>query len=200
MNRRGAVILCGGKSSRMGRPKALLPFGDELLLQRMVRIVRQVVERVVVVSAAEQTLPELPGDVSVTQDRRPERGPLEGMAAGLEAIGPHVDAAYITSCDVPLLLPAFVDELFGRLESYDAVVPVEDKFHHPLAAVYRPRVAPVIQRLLAHDRFRPVFIFDEVPTQKVPVDQLRGVDPELQSLRNVNSPEDYAEALRLAGL
>jgi molybdopterin-guanine dinucleotide biosynthesis protein A len=112
--RRGAIILCGGKSTRMGRDKATLPFGaGEVMLQRVVRIVSDVVERsqIVVVAAEGQELPELAPEVQVTRDRRPERGPLEGLAAGLAAIGNRADAVYATSCDVPLLVPAFVERM-----------------------------------------------------------------------------------------
>src|SRR5437763_186942 len=84
--RAGGIILCGGQSSRMGRPKEWLPFGDELMLPRMVRLMSEAVSPIVVVAAVGQQLPPLPTDVIETQDRQPDRGPLQGLAAGLTAL------------------------------------------------------------------------------------------------------------------
>src|SRR5688572_27783044 len=98
----GGVILCGGKSSRMGYPKAMLPFGPELMLQRVVRLLSEVVSPIVVVAAPGQGLPELSADILMARDERDGCGPLEGLLAGLSTLVGRVDAAYVTSCDVPL--------------------------------------------------------------------------------------------------
>jgi molybdopterin-guanine dinucleotide biosynthesis protein A len=185
----------------MGRDKATLPFGPELMLQRVVRLVSEVVpaQRIVLVSAVGQQLPDLPSGLIVTQDERPERGPLEGLAAGLRAIGDKADSVYATACDVPLLVPQFVRRMFELLGEHDIVVPRDGEFHHPLAAVYRPRVIAQVEHLLAADRLRPRFLFDEVDTLEVAVEELRSVDPQLSTLANLNRPEDYAAALQRAG-
>ncbi len=197
----GGIVLCGGRSTRIGHPKALLPFGPERMLDRVVGIVRGCVDPVVVVSAAGAAEFELPPRTLHAHDQRPGRGPLEGLLAGLKKIAPHASAAYATSCDVPLLAPTFVRALVGMLdEQHDVVVPAEPERLHPLAAVYRTCVVPVIERLLAADRLRPVYLFDEVRTRRVPVDELRAFDAELHSLLNVNRWEDYLESRRIAGL
>jgi molybdopterin-guanine dinucleotide biosynthesis protein A len=200
--KKGAIILCGGKSSRMGRDKATLPFGPELMLQRIIRLLSEVVNPsgIVVVAAQEQRLPKLPDGMIITRDERPDRGPLEGLAAGLRAIPESIDAVYATSCDVPLLIPAFVEKMFDLLGEVDIAVPRDGQFHHPLAAVYRPRVLTVIQRLLDEDRLRPRFLFEKVMTVEVGVENLRDVDPGLSTLMNLNHPEDYQAALDAANL
>src|SRR5580692_4870637 len=104
----GGIVLCGGKSTRMGVPKATLPFGPETMLQRVVRLLATVVSPIVAVAAREQVLPALPDGVIVTRDEREAKGPLEGLRAGLSALPKSVDIAYVTSCDVPLLVPGFV--------------------------------------------------------------------------------------------
>jgi molybdopterin-guanine dinucleotide biosynthesis protein A len=184
----------------MGRDKAWLPFGPETMLERVVRLLGQVVAEIIVVAASEQTLPKLSDSVRVVRDRRPGRGPLEGLAAGLAALGSHLDAAYVTSCDVPLLCPQVVTLLAEHLAGYQVVVPQDESYAHPLAAVYRPQVVEVVERLLAEDRLRPAYLFDQVATLRLPVERLRGVDPELQTLMNLNTPEDYQRALERAGL
>ena len=196
----GAIILCGGKSQRMTVPKATLPFGPETLLERVVRICTAELSPIVVVAAVDQPLPALGEQVILTHDQRAGRGPLQGLAAGLAALQPHAEAAYVTSCDVPFLTVEFMRALVGRLATHDIVVPCDTKYHHPLAAVYRTRILPEVEKLLADDRMRPLFLFDAVDTLRVRTEDLRGVDPELRSLMNLNQPADYFAALELAGL
>jgi molybdopterin-guanine dinucleotide biosynthesis protein A len=154
-----------------------------------------------VVAAPNQKLPELSDDVVVVRDRREFRGPLAGIYGGLDALTGRADAAYATACDVPMLVPAFVQHLCSLLgENDDVVVPVEGSFHHPLAAIYRTRITETIEQLLSQDRLRPVHLYEKVTIRRVPVQSLKIVDPGLLTLRNVNTPEEYEEVLRLAGL
>jgi molybdopterin-guanine dinucleotide biosynthesis protein A len=185
----------------MGRDKATLPFGPELMLERVVRLMGGVVglENLVVVAAPHQVLPELPEQVPIARDANEYRGPLAGLACGLHAVVNRADAAYVTACDVPLLVPAFVERMFELLGEYDVSVPFDGQYHHPLAAVYRPSVLVHVERLLQSQRMRPVFLFDVVKTREVPVDDLRCVDPQLSTLANLNYEEDYLSALSAAG-
>ena len=192
------IILCGGKSSRMGTSKALLPFGPETMLQRVVRILSDLIAPLVVVAAADQQLPELPAGVLVARDERPERGPLEGLRAGLRALPDDVERAYVTSCDVPLLVPGFVTQMLEHSRNHDIAVMEIDGFPHPLSAVYRRSVLPHVEGLLAQDRLRPVFLFDAVRTRRVRPEEMTS-DPDLRTLRNLNTREDYQQALRDAG-
>jgi molybdopterin-guanine dinucleotide biosynthesis protein A len=192
----GGVVLAGGKSTRMGAAKATLPFGPETMLQRVVRLLGTTVSPIVVVAARDQELPALPAGVIVTHDEREARGPLEGLRAGLKAMPESVDAAYVTSCDVPLLVPAFVAHMLGLLGEHDIAVMEIDGFTHPLSAVYRRSVLPQVESLLAQDRLRPVFLFDAVRTRRVSPDEMRAADPDLRTLRNLNTREDYDAALR----
>ncbi len=195
----GGIVLCGGRSNRMGMPKATLPFGPELMLQRVVRLLAEAVEPIVVVAASDQQLPALPPHTIVAHDEREGRGPLEGLRAGLAAIANKVDAAYATSCDVPLIARGFMRRMIAELGEHDAAVPVDGEFYHPLAAVYRTNTVVTIERLLNQEKLRTSDLFATLHTNCVPVEELRGVDPELLSLMNVNTPADYANAMKLAG-
>jgi molybdenum cofactor guanylyltransferase len=196
----GGIVLCGGKSTRMGVPKATLPFGSETMLQRVVRLLGSIVSPIVVVAARDQSPPELPDHVGVTHDERDARGPLEGLRAGLKALPESVDAAYVTSCDVPLLVPAFVERMIELLGDHDIAVMEIDGFTHPLSAVYRRNTLPHIESLLAQDRLRPAFLFDAVSTRRVQTAEMTDVDPQLRTLRNLNTRAEYLEALAEAGL
>ena len=143
----------------MGSPKALLPFGSETMLQRVVRLLGSVVTPIVVVSARDQALPMLPGYARIARDEQEGRGPLEGLRAGLKALPESVEAAYITSCDVPLLVPGFVRLMIDLLGDHDIAVMEIDGFTHPLSAVYRRSILPHVEALLA----------DGPPASRVPV-------------------------------
>ena len=198
--RTAGIVLCGGRSTRMGAPKATLPFGDETMLQRVVRLLGAVVSPIIVVAARDQSLPALPDETMVARDEREARGPLEGIRAGLSALPPAIDAAYITSCDVPLLVPAYVERMIELIGDHDVAVMEVDGFAHPLSAIYRRSTLPQVEALLAQDRMRPLFLFDAVRTRRVTPDEMIAVDPELRTLRNLNTPEDYRAALAAAGL
>ena len=194
----GGIVLCGGRSQRMGRPKAWLPFAGELMLPRVVRLLGDAVRPVVVVAAPDQDVPPLPDEIAIVRDEEKGRGPLQGLAAGLEALEGRADAAYLSSCDVPFLRPAFVRRLVELLGEHDICVPRVGDYHHPLAAVYRVGVRDAARRLLAECRPRPFFLFEAVPTRVVGADELADVDPTFQTLRNLNTPEEYEAALREA--
>ena len=186
-------MLCGGRSSRMGRDKATLPFGPETLLQRAVRIVSDAVSDVVVVARPGQEVPTLPPHVRLAFDDVEDQGPLGGLGPGLRAS--RAEAVFATSCDAPFLSVPLIALLFERLGVRDVSVADADGFTHPLCAVYRTHLAARIDKLVAAKRLRPVYLFDEVPNVRVGEAELRAVDPELRALRNCNTPGAYAAAL-----
>jgi len=98
------------------------------------------------------------------------------------------------------LLPEFVCRLLQLAEGREAVVPHVNGFDEPLAAVYRTDLLPRVEQLLAENRRRPVYLFDVVRTRRVKAEELIDVDPELDSLFNVNTPEEYTSALSRAGI
>jgi molybdopterin-guanine dinucleotide biosynthesis protein A len=196
------IVLAGGRSSRMGTPKAALEWHGSTLLRRVVGVVERSVEGpVVVVRAPGQALPELPDEIEVVQDAREGRGPLEGMAAGLAAVRDRAPAAYASSTDVPLLHARFVHRVVAALDDdVDVVLPEVGGFRHPLAAVYRTELADVVERLIAEDRMRPAFLFEACRVRRLDADALladpalAALDPELDSLLNLNEPADYEAA------
>jgi molybdopterin-guanine dinucleotide biosynthesis protein A len=196
----GAAVLCGGRSSRMGRPKALLPFGGETLLERVVGRLRQVADPVIVVAAPDQPLPSLA--VEVVRDPVEGRGPLQGIAVALRALEPHAERAFISATDAPFLSPAFVRRMQALAADCDVAILRDGGHHHPLAAVYATWLAAEAEALLAAGRARPFFLLERGETRIVERDELladpalRAADPELWSLRNLNHPEDYQAALR----
>jgi len=194
------IVLCGGKSIRMGQPKADLPFGRETLLERVVGRLAAAVSPVVVVAAPDQSLPEFATEVLVVRDERTGAGPLEGLRRGLDAVQAVADFAFVTSCDAPFVSAAFVARMLSQVQAHDAAVPVDrsgdSEFYFPLAAVYRTNLGAVIGRMLDAGEFRVTQLFSHVSTRRVDLNELREVDPELASLVNVNHPAEYQAALQ----
>jgi molybdenum cofactor guanylyltransferase len=196
------IVLAGGRSSRMGTPKAALEWHGSTLLRRVVGIVgRSVDGPVVVVRAPGQALPELPGGVEVVDDAREGRGPLQGLAAGLAAVRERARAAYASSTDVPLLHTRFIHRVLAALDDdVDVVLPEVGGFRHPLAALYRTELVDVVERLIAEDRMRPAFLFESCRVRRLDADALltdpalAALDPDLDSVLNLNEPADYDAA------
>ena len=183
----------------MGRPKHMLPFGPETLLERVVRRMQSIVSPIIVVAAPGQELPALPDDVLIGRDDVEGKGPLAGLAAGLSLMSSHGEAAFVSSCDAPFLQAQFIERMLAELGEYDLAIPREATYYHPLAAVYRTSLESSVRRLIAEDRLRPFFLIENCRARIVDVEDLRAVDPELSSLRNTNRPEEYEHALKDAG-
>lgn len=190
-----AVILCGGKSSRMGRPKALLPFDGEPLILHLVRRLSHRFSDIAVVCAPDQPLPRLPA--TIVSDEIAHQGPVGGLYYGLRAIG--TEAAFVTSCDAAFLQLPVVDSLIGQLDrenvTYDVVVPTWEGRLQPLHAVYRQSVVGTLREQLVEQRLRPVYLYDRVPTRTVSADEVRRLDPDGLSFFNLNTEADYRAAL-----
>ena len=195
----GGIILCGGRSTRMGQDKAWLPFGQELMLQRVVRILSEVVQPIIVVAGESQSLPELPPAVLIVRDRRPDRGPLEGIRRGMEALPSGVEAAYVTACDTALLRADFVRRVVDLLGDHDAAAPWIDGVYYPLAAVLRRHLLPAINDLLGFEGNGPRRLLESIAARRIEADELSDVDPGLEALFNLNEPADYRHALQRAG-
>jgi molybdenum cofactor guanylyltransferase len=196
------IVLAGGRSSRMGTPKAALEWHGSTLLGHVVGLVARGVDGpVVVVTAPGQALPSLPTGVEVVQDAREGRGPLQGLAAGLAAVAAHADAAYVSATDAPLLHPAFVRRVVRALDDdVDMVLPRAHGFPQPLAAAYRTALLEHIERMLADDRIRLGELFDGCRVRRLDAAELladrelAAADPALDSLLNLNEPADYEAA------
>jgi molybdenum cofactor guanylyltransferase len=185
-----AIVLAGGRSSRMGTPKALLAFDGQPLIIHVVSTLQRLFGEVVVVAAPGQDLPPMP--VTLVRDEVAHQGPVGGLCYGLRAA--TGDVCFVTSCDSAFLNPSLVSHLVSRIAEHDVVVPRWEGRFQPLHAVYRRSVLPLLEGQLARGELRPVFLFDKVQTLQIDEDEIRRCDPEGLSFFNMNTPEDYEEA------
>ncbi|HEX6020818.1 MAG TPA: molybdenum cofactor guanylyltransferase [Solirubrobacter sp.] len=183
------IVLAGGRSSRMGAPKAWLDWHGSTLLRRTCGLVaRGTGGPVVVVRAPGQPLPDLPPQVRVVEDAREGRGPLQGLLAGLNAVDSEL--AFVASTDMPFLHPRFVAAVCASIDDADAAVPYLDGARQPLAAAYRTALAPLVADMVEHGQLRATALLDRCNARTL--DQL----PHPESVRNVNDRADYEAALR----
>jgi molybdenum cofactor guanylyltransferase len=186
-----AVVLAGGKSSRMGEPKALLRFDDRPLIVHIVSTLHSLFGDVVIVAAAEQLLPDL--GATVVRDEVAYQGPVGGITYGLRASAREVN--FVTACDSAFLNPDLISFLVDGITDSDVVVPRWEGRLQPLHAVYRRGVLPLLEAQLERGELRPVYLFDKVRTRTVTEEEVRRLDPGGASFFNMNAPDDYRAAL-----
>lgn len=199
------IVLAGGQSSRMGTPKAALEWHGATLLHRTVSIVARATSGpVVVVRAAGQDLPDLPPGTLVATDPRAGKGPVQGICAGLSALAGRAEVAFISSTDMPFLHPAFIRRVLRGLsgsagdDAADVCLPIAGGYPQPLAAAYRVSLAHTAERLVKEGLLRPAFLFELCAVRRLDeaallADPLLAVlDPDLDSVVNVNKPAEYA--------
>jgi molybdopterin-guanine dinucleotide biosynthesis protein A len=196
------IVLAGGRSSRMGESKAALEWHGSTLLRRTAGLLaRSVGGPVLVVRAPGQELPALPAGVETVDDPVEGRGPMQGIATGLAAVADRAQVAFVCSTDLPFLHPAYVRRVLDTLDAdTDAVLPHARGHRQPLAAAYRTALAPVVAELVADGRLKLAMLFDHCRVQRTDdagllADvRLAVLDPELDSVLNVNEPDDYRTA------
>ena len=191
----------------MGRPKELLEWNGVPLLTHVVQVLAAGTGGpVVVVRAAGQQLPELPGAVAIVEDELPDQGVLAGIASGLRHLAGSVEVAYASAVDVPLLQPAFVERVCAAVTGdVEIALPTARGHLQPLAAAYRTSLAPLAARLVRESALRPADLFAVART--LLLDEvalladagLRRCDPGLESLVNVNDPGEWERVVTAGG-
>lgn len=194
------IILTGGKSRRMGKPKYSLPFGDETLLQRSVSNLRGAVCPIAIVGAPGQNLPDIPHVLSIC-DPVANQGPLMGLMAGLKQVEGVSEWALVTGCDMPFISADLIQCLKShRTTEAEIVIPrINDQFY-PLCALYRTALWRKAKFLLEKGERRLLALVDVCRIQIIAQDTLAQIDPDLLFLMNINTPQCYQSALALAGL
>ena len=180
--KRAAVVLCGGKSSRMGRAKAWLPWFGKPMIEHVVGVLRPVVDEVVVVTSKAIPLPLL--DARIVEDREPELGPLAGIREGLEAAGS--DLAFVTSTDSPFLT---ADHVVRMLDGGIAAAPSADGHVQVLCAAYPGSAWKEADDLLRSGQRRPLALLDRLGFERIEFETESGEKP--GPWQGFNRPDEY---------
>jgi FdhD protein len=192
------VILAGGNSRRMGSNKALLPYEGGRFIEAIHRQMAALFREVLLVTDTPELFDFLP--CRKVPDLIPGMGPLSGIHSGLHHSG--VPYIFAVACDMPYLSPALIRHLASLAEGSDVVIPETGKGLEPLHAIYGKNALQPMEEALHAGKGRIVSFFDKVRIRKVDRDEVSRFDPEFQSFRNINTPEEYfrfREGLRHAG-
>jgi molybdopterin-guanine dinucleotide biosynthesis protein A len=188
-----AIILAGGKSTRLGRDKASEPLLGVPMLQRVINRFAGLVDEYVVVRARGQLLPPLDAPaLTVVEDLYPETGPLGGMYTGLRAA--TAEHGIVVACDMPLLQPQLIQELIRLGPGHDLVVPVSEDFPQPLCAVYAKACLQPMKRQLDAGSYKITGFFGNLKPLYLRPDDWRRFDPDGLSFQNLNREEDLRRA------
>jgi molybdopterin-guanine dinucleotide biosynthesis protein A len=183
-----AIVLCGGRSTRMGRDKGALRIGGETMLERVTRIAATIADQVIVVGRRDQA-------ATTVHDAIEDQGPLAGIAAGLAAS--TTDLNIVIACDMPLIKPAVLASLVASIgDDDDVCVAVVDGHPSVLCGVYRSRAAKTAQDLFDSGERRVTRLLDLVRTKRVDAAVFRDIDPHLDTFASVDTPEAYQKLTR----
>jgi molybdopterin-guanine dinucleotide biosynthesis protein A len=184
------VILAGGKSRRMGQDKAFLPFGKGVLIERVIEVMRQVTEDVLLITNTPELyrrfgLPMFP-------DVIPDAGSLGGIYTGL--VSAKTPYSLCLACDMPFVKPEFLRFLCEMAAAADVVIPRNAEDFQTLCAVYSQACRGPIRQRIESGRLKITGFFDQVYVRVIEGEPLSRFDPHDVMFFNANTPEEYAKA------
>ena len=200
-NSTGAILLAGGRSSRMGKDKGFLQFGPELLLERILRIVDPFVDEIAIVLAHSMEVPKFDSPCSDkiiwTRDRVPFHGPLQGIVEGMEVLSEKPEKVFVLTCDLPYLSETWLQTLLKQFdESVSMVVSRQNDFPNPLLALYQRNELERAAKLLDQGESKARLLIKDRKVHYISPEQNSSIPSPIQ---DVNDPKSYDEALRYFG-
>lgn len=190
------VILAGGKSRRMGRDKAFLPFGPGILIERVIDVLRQVTDELLLITNTPERYARFA--LPMAGDVIPESGSLGGIYSGLM----HANTGYslMLACDMPFVKPDFLRMLCERADEADVVIPKDAEDFQPLCAVYSQACCEPIRRQIETGRLKITGFFEQVRVHVIEEEQLAPYDRHGMMFFNANTPEEYATAQQILAM
>ena len=188
-------VLAGGGSVRMGRDKALVPWGGTDLLGHALARLGAVTSDVRILAGGERRYTDR--GVPIVVDRAPGSGPLAGVLAGLEAAAGR--AGLFLAVDLPFVPVPLLSWLIGLADGFDAVVPVSPRGPEPLCAIYGPACLAPIRARAARGDLRMTGFWPDVRRRELLPDELAAFGDPSQLFRNLNTPADLEAAAGVSG-
>jgi molybdopterin-guanine dinucleotide biosynthesis protein A len=192
-----SVILAGGKSSRLGRNKALQVIGGKSLIQWVVDRLATLSTEIIIATARGEAIPCCStARIRTVADTHPGKGPLAGIYSGL--VASSGSRAIVVGCDTPFLSESLLEYMTQTSPTFDVVVPRIKEKVEPLCAVYSKNCIAPIQELLKQNELKIIELFPMVSVRYIEEDEIDSFDPEHLSFFNINSQADLERAERLA--
>jgi len=193
------AVQAGGQSTRMIENKALKLFGGRPLIQRVIARLSPIADEMLVTTNQPADFAFL--DLPLFPDIKPGRGPLGGLYTAL--VSAKYPIVAVVACDMPFANAALLQAAAGILagEEADVVIAETPEGFEPLHAVYhRGNCIPAIEGAMARDQWRMISWFPQVKVRVLAMDEVDRYDPGHDAFRNVNTPEEFAEAEQRAQL
>ncbi|WP_458404298.1 molybdenum cofactor guanylyltransferase [Methanobrevibacter sp.] len=199
-NIKSCIILCGGKSSRMGRDKGSMIIQDKPMIKHILSTLNHQINEAIIVLNDEKRIAkygefinpqEYAYNITFIEDEIKDKGPLPGIMTGLSNI--TSDYALVLPCDSPYVTKNYIDTIFNEIdENYQAVVPYHDdenkiKTSEPLHSIYNRNVVKSIEDLISEDVLHIKGLIEKIDTKFIPIDNKK---IEKKEFRNLNRPSD----------
>ena len=193
----GAIVLAGGKATRLGRNKAVEVIGGQTLIERVVRQLKTLSSNILIITSGKGNgIPHIP-DVEIAADINPDDGPLGGIYTGLAAS--RCFHNIVVACDMPFLNTQLLSYMAGLSQDFDAVVPrLDNGYVEPLHAVYSKACLDSISPRLEQGQLRVDLFLKDVKVRYIEVEESRRLDPQQLSFFNINSQSDLDRAIAIA--
>ncbi len=191
---RGAVILAGGDSKRLGEPKALLDFEGRSLIELMISRLGRYFDQLTVVTDRPDLYSNLP--VRLTGDllKDEQKSPLRGIHAGLSVS--NLPYQFVAACDMPFLNLELIKYMEEFAPDFDAVVPRIGEYYQPLHAYYNRSCIKIIEEQVSLGRYKVTDFYDHLKIRFIGLKEILRVDPDQESFININTRSDYELALK----
>ncbi len=185
------VILAGGESRRMGADKAFLDLDGMPLIGRVLSVFLSQFDQTIIVTKR----PELFKDfrVRVVKDALDVKGPLTGIYTGL--LNARSEQCFVAACDMPFLNPRLIAYMAEVTGNFDAVVPLVEGLPEPLHAIYHRRNLPLMETAIRGGDLKISQLIDQLRVRYLSEHEITYYDPQKRSFMNLNTPEQYKEAL-----
>lgn len=184
------IILTGGKSSRMGRNKAFLKINGDVIIERIVRLFKEIFDEVILVTNSPEEYRHL--NTKIVADIYPKSGSLIGIYSGLYHASSQY--AFAAACDMPFLKKGFIEYLIKQKDGYDIVIPFSPDGQQPLHAVYSKSCLKPMEDAIRKGDLKIIDILPRLNVRRIATDEIIPFDPEFKSFFNVNTPSEFQKA------
>ena len=185
------IILAGGENRRMGADKAFLDIDGRPLIEHILAIFTGMFKKTIIVTNTPERYRNY--GVEVTSDALDIRGPLTGIYSGL--LKSTDEYNFVAACDMPFLNTRLISYMEEIAAGQDAVVPAFNGFMEPLHAIYRRGLLSTMEAQIRKQDRRIRGLFDHIQVRYVTEAEIVRFDPLKRSFRNLNTPEEYKEAV-----
>jgi molybdopterin-guanine dinucleotide biosynthesis protein A len=187
------AVQAGGRSTRMGQDKALIPVAGKRLIEHVLDHVEGISDDLFITSNQPEKLRDL--NYRLVSDRNPGRGALYGLETALQAA--RHDDVLVVACDMPFIQLKLLDHMLLLTGEADVIIPELENGYEPLLAIYRRSTClPALRRSLHDQNPRMISFYPAVDVLAIPATIIDRLDPGRLSFFNINTPEDVQTAER----